>query len=455
MVAAVYLGGKRTAQRSIDLAARSALDQEFSCSPPAPGILGGYVEIDDDLFEVDNRRYFTLSVPERITVLLVGEPMATSIPLLALSLGGDTTLAGHLSVERVSEASFSSANLEPVDVVILCGLKGPSFTAAHRIGRFVKSGGGVVIFPGPESSPEVFNQHLAPVLGLPRWTGGPVSQPEGGFLTFAKVDFSHPVFEGMFDVRPRLRAQQPAIESPRIRRALPLAAGERGESVIGLSNGSPFLAEYQCGSGRVMAFAVEPQLTWSDFPVKGIFAPLLHRCAMYLAAQSATAAPITAGEPIRVTARLRGFTDRDTYSLLGPGGDVERIVPHFLTASGSVRFEAGPAQEPGVYYFRRERQGEEGYPKVIHAVAVNVDPLESDLRTASDRELSAFWETAGIREQNVRRMSADQPVAEGIRQARYGIELCKHLITLTLLLALAEMAIGRAPKPQAESPQRP
>jgi len=442
-LASVYLDGSRVAQRGLDLAAQGVGDQEFDVTPKRRGIMEGFVEIQDDMFEPDNRRYFTLEVPDDISVLLVG-PGSTATSFAALALAGDSTLAGNLTVRTITEAEFPSVDIDRQDVVILCGLRGLLPAPSRRIARFVNGGGGLIVFPGAESRIPLYNEGLFAELGLPGLTGGPSTQGPGNFLSFASVDYNHPLFEGMFDAGSGLRKKRPAVESPRIVTTLPLLAGDRGTTVIVMSDGRPFLEEYSAGAGRVLLFAVEAGVGWSDFPVKGLFAPLLHRAVRYLAGGMGPASTLVAGAPLELSVRLRDFTDRDIYTLTGPDGNAQRIVPRMQASTGLALFTSSAAEEPGVYVLRRERSGEQPSDRAIAAAAVNIATTESDLRPASDDELASFWKRSGITQDNVRRIAPGQEPAESIRLSRYGIELWKQFLMLAALVALAEMAVGRA-----------
>jgi hypothetical protein len=77
-------------------------------------------------------------------------------------------------------------------------------------------------------------------------------------------------------------------------------------------------------------------------------------------------------------------------------------------------------------------------------VAVNISPGESDLRTATNDDIEKFRARAGIPSGQIFTMPPEQ-AGETVRQARYGFELWKDFLVLAALLAVAEMAVGRAP----------
>ena len=202
--------------------------------------------------------------------------------------------------------------------------------------------------------------------------------------------------------------------------------------------------DYSVGNGRVLVYAVEAGTTWSDFPLKGLFAPILHRGIAY-AGTRFTPPPSTApGDPLEFSLRLRNFTDRDTYTMTSPDGRTQKVVPEFQGTAGNARFSGGTALEAGVYRLSRDGRGAGEPARDIAALAVNISPGESDLRTATDGDIEKFRATEKIDPERIHETPQER-AAETVRQARYGFELWKHFVVIAVLLAVAEMAVGRAP----------
>ena len=437
-VVSLYSDGARVAQQSADVSPRGEIRPVFSFMVKRRGILGCSIQIDDDAFESDNAYYFVVEVPEHIAVLLTGpDPPSTRLAALALTLGGDSLLAGHISAREITHAELPSADLSRVDVIVMCGFEGITPASARSVARFVSEGGGLMLFPGKAPLPK--DGALFRELGLPPPPGMPLTSPAGSFLSFSSVDYAHPLFEGLFDTRKG--GGKPAVESPRILRALPLSAGEKGTRVIGLTNGNAFLVDYSAGSGRVLVFAVEAGTAWSDFPLKGVFAPLLHRGIAYAGSRATLRPSLAPGDPLKFSLRLRTFTDRDTYTITSPEGNVQKVVPEFQPEAGTAAFSGGIARERGVYRLARDGRGGEK-ARDLAALAVNTSPGESDLRTATGEDIEKFRIGAGIPAGQIYTMPPEK-AAETVQQARYGFELWKDFVVLAALLAVAEMAVGR------------
>jgi hypothetical protein len=97
-----------------------------------------------------------------------------------------------------------------------------------------------------------------------------------------------------------------------------------------------------------------------------------------------------------------------------------------------------------VYRLSRDGRGPGEPARDLAALAVNISPRESDLRTATNEDIEKFRLGAGVPAGQIYTMPPEQ-AAETVRQARYGFELWKDFVVLAALLAVAEMAVARAP----------
>lgn len=447
----VYLDGNRVLQQSLDIAPGGTVSPSLSVVPGRRGLIRGYLQLEEDALDADNRRYFVLDVPVTIRVLLTG-PTAEAVRLtdLALSVGGDST-AATLQVRTVTETQLSAVDLVRYDVVVVCGLTRLPAAEGSRLAAFVRGGGGILLFPGEGTDLESVNSGLLAPLGIPpvgpAVVHGDPAAEGGTSLSFGAVDYEHPLFAGLFEEGTAMRPERHAVESPRVYRSVVPAAGTAGRAVISLSNGTPFLTEYAAGSGRVLLCAVEAGTGWSDLPLKGLFVPLLHRSAAYLAARADRTASFTAGGDLRIRLRLPDRTERDALVLTAPDGTEEKPQPEAAPGSGVLTLTAGQASAVGFYEIRREAP----QSAVLATAAVNTDPAESDLEPVDPATLERFLESVGIAPGRVVRMPAGAMLERSVREARFGVELWKYFAALAALFALLEMLVGREPR-SAETP---
>lgn len=446
-VASLYLDGLRVAQQSVDLPPRGSASLTLTAVPKRRGILSGAIRLEDDLLDIDNSRYFTAAIPETIAVLLAGgTPEDTRFSALALTLAGDSSVAGLFRVHRVTDSQLPYTDLQRFDVLVLASVRSLPPLVASRIVSSVRQGKGLIVFPGPSMNVGELNKGLLSPLGIPAMTLpaaiSPGSQAEG-FVRFEKIDFAHPVFTGMFEREPSAQGSKPPIESPRIRSAATTTPGPSGLTLIGLTDGRPFLREYQPGTGRVFVCAVDAGIAWSDFAVRGIFAPLLHRTILYLAAARQTQDDAHVGDRLSIQLRQSAEDFRREYVLVSPSGTEERVTPQTRPATGALLFESTPAEEPGLYHLRYggASPGQDTSP--LQAVAVHPSALESDLKPAAGELLAVFWKRHGVPEENVRTLDATGSLQREVEETRHGVELWRLFLALAAACALIEMLVAR------------
>ncbi len=437
----VYVEGTRVAQHLLNMSAGSSAVSSFSISPKHRGVITGYTQLDDD-FEPDNRRYFTFTVPERVDVLLAGSNEDTRFMSLVLRAGLDSSRQGLINVTSVPEQQFAAMDLSKFDVVVCCAIRDFSSGESERLARFVRAGGGLIIFPGGEVLVENYNTGPLKGLGIPRMDKPTTSgQQEQGFVSFDRIDFAHPVFAGLFEETREKTKRQPTVESPRVFSSLKTTPGVNGNEIIRLSDGSGFLTEYPADSGNVFLFSIDAGLGWSDFPTKGIFAPLLYRSVLYLATMENSNPSFLVGNEITARVRLRQNDEQGNFVLRSPSGIEERILPQ-RTGGGTATFIIPRAMESGPYEIRQSGSTNRSGP--LYAAAVNVDPRESDLRQASDDDMKKFFDDIGLTPAQVTNLRSGQTINAAILESRFGVELWKYFLVLALVCALAEMMISRA-----------
>ena len=445
-VVSVFLNGTRVAERSIDIPKHSDLSVEFSVAANSTGFIEGFVETEDDDFQYDNRRYFVLQIPERVRALLVGAPGDLRYPRLALSTRTSASESA-LVLDEVAPDRLSSVEIRHADVIVLCTSQGLSAAQISELSAFVKSGGGLALFPGTQIDPAAFNSLLGAGLTVPSLTAidrpsKPLAENES-FLEFDKVELQHPLFEGMFEAGKKQSAKGSSrsssapdqrIESPRIRTSARFTPGTQSNPIISLTNGAPFLLEQQLGSGRVLLYAVPPTTEWSDFPMKGIFVPLLHRSVLYLARQQARAEESLPGAEVVIRS---GVAAGGAWTIRNPEKVDLMATPTPQAYQQTVRFHA--TDQLGVY----KVLAKEG---TLQEFVVNLDPRESRTQKATSGEIDALVGRLGIEKSSVRESNQAETIERTVLESRFGVELWKYLLILALAVAIIELFVARSSK---------
>jgi len=436
----VFASGVRVAQKGVTIESGKSADVELSVVPKTAGIIEGMATLEEDDLEFDNRRYFTVTIPKELHVLIVGNP--ADIRYISLALA--TRSAGDSSSLKIFEstpAGMTASQISWADAIILSNVRDLTSAQHDRIRGFLLSGGGLIVFPGSTSTPSQFNL-LASSLRIPRILSLEENPPDQSqsFLEIDKTDVRHPLFVGMFEdgmeqaARRISKSPTKALESPRVRTFVRYASNPQDFPVITLSNGAAFLLDQKVGSGRVLLFSVAANLEWSDFPLKGLFVPLLHRSVSYLAQQQSALESAIVGDPVAL-GNIRHSAMK--FSVYDPRKNEFTLQASLRGLDKSLLVK--DTFVPGIY---QVKSGAE----VIRAFSVNVDPDESKTEKADDESIQNMMARFHIDASAVRTMANEKELAEAVTESRYGLELWKHLLIAALIVALVEMLVSRETK---------
>jgi hypothetical protein len=362
--------GQTIESKPVTIAANSSASVSFAAFTLSAAYLRGTVRAGTDPLPQDNAFHFVLTPSRPVSVLVVapreesGQRTDSTLYLSkALSIG--TTPA--FETEIVSAVRMAPASLQKRSVVILNDTPFPPAAAGGAMKRFVEQGGGLLVVLGEHSSWPTNDAAL-----LPGTLGGIVDRPDGRGGALGFLDYSHPVFE-VFKA-PR----SGDFSGTRVFRYRALTAPEGTRVLARFDDGSVAATEQRIGLGRVVTWNTTLDDSWSDLSKKPVFLPLVHQLARYLARYEEPAAWRTVGQVL----------DLSSASILA-GGRRDRVA---LTPSGrrvTLTTGSGPEflelDEQGFYELRSTGATETRPP----AVAVDVDPAESDLSDMDPREFTA------------------------------------------------------------------
>jgi hypothetical protein len=247
-------------------------------------------------------------------------------------------------------------------------------------------------------------------------------------IEFDEIDYNHPLFENIF-----LEKQKKQIESPSINIYHKINVPGTGKSIMKLIDGSSFLSEYSQSGGKVFLFNSSADLSWNDFPLKSIFAPLMNKIVLYVSAIKSENEEQFAGEKINVNVSKRRLPQ---IRILRPDNKEdlinlkETISSNFLTYSFS--------ELTGNYIFFSGKI-------LLNSVSVNINPLESVVNHYSDNEFENYLDEIKFKGSFLMIDKDENPV-EQILQARFGSELWRYFLIAALIIALIEMTVARNAK---------
>ncbi len=382
----------------------------------------GMVELPDDAFAPDNRRYFVIPPVTRTEVLVVRPGGSADRSAGALDDADyveralDPTGRGErFSVSTVRAGSLSNQDRDRFPVVVLADVGRLDPAGVRWLRDHVANGGGVLLVLGNRTDIRFWNADLLPDLAGVR-VRAPLERAGGVRLSPAARE--HPMLDGLVSGG-RL------IDDISVRRAFEIESGA-AEEVLELPGIGPALVVSRAPSGgEVATLATGLDPSWNDVPRSGLIVPLLHRLVERLERSGRGGGSALVGSDLEVG--LPGPVGA-TVVAAAPDGRELIAEPRPGRRPGAVVRAVGV---PGVYRF-------ESGGRLLAMGAVNVAPSESDLRPLDENALAE-------------RLSPLEPVflapgpglAGQVLETRYGRELWRVFLYLALALLALEMLIAR------------
>lgn len=405
----LFMGDVRVASTDLTIPPHDTIQVSLKVVPEGGGFTTGCARLEiDDALSADNRSYYTFYVPPGVEVYLAGDSLEISRVELALNPKGGR----EYSVIPTKLESLNRLGEYPgASVVFLIGVESISPYIAGFLREILRNGGGVLISPSEASDIASLNREFLQATGCPQF-GELVSEGE---TSWGNIDYRHPLFEGVF-------GEGPALDSPRFSRYFRLM-GPGGSDIIDFRGGLPYLREVAVGEGRILIFSAGFSDFWGDISQRGIFAPLIHKAALYLGSHiDGGAASITAGEPIQhISEPANGG-----FSILKPDGERIELLP--TPEAHSLRLKYQHTGSSGIYRLLR---GDD-----ISAVfAVNPAVEASRLQRVDGMILTG--EVI---------ISPEADIGEAVSLGRVGTELWRWFLALALLFLVSELVIARLVK---------
>ncbi|MFQ5772621.1 MAG: hypothetical protein ACE5HX_18945, partial [bacterium] len=420
-LAHLFVNGKRVGQRAVDLEGKSSKKALFRMIPEQSGLQSGYVMLEDDGLLEDNRRYFTFNILHEIPVLLVGGHKEDT-HYLKLALHPEQDATSNIKINEILNSALNEQNLDDYPVVILSNV--PQFDNGNtlKIKRYLNDGGGLIVFLGPNVNLRNYNETIHRKLTLPLLSESIGNLGEEQFISLGKIDYSHPIFRSVFE------EEKKYIESPHLRMVVRAKSENQIDKIMEYSNGEPFLFESEYKKGRIMYFTTSLSRDWSDLTLRGIFVPLINRCVTYLAGgTSAEKDEILIGEEIAFSLDRKSMSTE--FSIEKPDGSQIKIRPEISQGKYFVRFR--DTDQPGIYTLKSGEQR-------LSLWAVNYDPAELENKSFETPELKKLIQGGQYFE-----IKDTEDIAEKLKESRFGQELWKYFVAVTLFLLVVEMFIMR------------
>lgn len=441
----LVIDDKRLDEQDVTLAAGSTTVAVMGHIFERVGVHSGYVELDTDGLEADNRRYFTVRVRERLPVLVVNGapsviPYRDGAFYLRLALHATTRRGESLSpvqAEIVPEDQLPAHPLGDYGCVILADVAEIEPSWADRLARYVRGGGGLLIFCGSRVNAESYNATLGPDGAgiLPARLAAPVSAQAGDdpFFRIVNVNVQHPIFRDIFT-----EMNWDTTQFKRFFRTESENEDDEAGVLLSLSEG-PLLVEQSVGPGTVMLCTSTCTAEWNNMPLKKSFLPLLHQIVYYMSRSASESVSTPVGMAYRLkipdvatSVPVKFFPPRGEDT---PREDKERQpqVVQSVVENGVNTATFHGVDVPGVY-----RTEVHAGDKVLRGMfAVNVLPAESNLERIPAHEAAAMLDADKVD------IVADAGQLDAVvKRQREGLPLWDYLLAATLVIAVIESLVA-------------
>ncbi|MBX3101183.1 MAG: BatA domain-containing protein [Bacteroidetes bacterium] len=414
--------GKATGVSQVDVPAGESREVQMVFTPSQRGWQSAFVELQDPAVEFDNRRHFSFYIPDNSRILLVtGEEDPR---YLRLFFG---QLTRQYKLEETDARNFPGKRLEDYAMIIMAGVPEVSAGLATRLETWTRQGGGLLVLPSEKMDIASLNTLLG------RMGGGNFGKLHtyGTPTPLAMPDLQDVLFEGVFA---KARAQD-KFDSPAISRIFTYAPTQSAVHFVPLKDqsGKPFLVRVPVDDGMLCVFTSYPSLTWSDFPLKTSFVPVLYRTALLLNHMARQELYQTLGK-----FQLRKLKARDNTSIR-------------LVSQQDRNLSMVPDQyvQAGQTFLNFERTGVtagswhiQSGDTTLEKISFNLPAAESDLRTLPADKLRAYLDEAGAG--FVTLLDAHEAVLrKQVEEQAGGMPLWRYFLLGVLLLLLAEALIIR------------
>ncbi|HRN25841.1 MAG: BatA and WFA domain-containing protein [Ignavibacteriaceae bacterium] len=420
-VVSLFLDNERAAQKSFDVKAGQSTNVEIEAVPKSTGFIDVTAEIETDEIEQDNKRFASLFIPEKISVGLFAE---NNNDLSFVDLALQTTGETKYLIERKNINQLSSQQLNKYQTIIFSA--NSLISGIELIKNYIQNGGGLFLFPSSVPDQSTLNQFYSQLgLGVNSSFVGKVNSNDLK-IKFDKTDFNHPIFQNVFQNDEKKKYESPEINAY-------YKNSSAGNQIISLVDGSSFLSEIRFGKGKILVFNCAPVLTWSDFPIKSIFAPLMNKSVAYLSSKERDQNIFIAGEEVNINLRNQNSSQikivkpdkSEEFINLNENSSRDYLAYSNTNVAGNYKFYSGD--------------------KLIDNISINTDPAESKTNYADENDFENYLKEIKF-DGNYVPIDKESNITEKILQARFGSELWRYFLLVAIILALIEMTIARNTK---------
>jgi hypothetical protein len=428
------LGAQTVAKGFVDLPARGTARKTLGAVLP-PGVVSGRVELSRDELQgldEDDGQDFVVHVPRDLKALIVdGSPSslrARDEAFFVEAALAPARTGGRIHAQTLDADAAANVPLDGYDVILLLNVPAPPRPFGEKLRQAaMQRGAGILIALGDHVDPDAYNDSLGDLLPRPLHLIKTAADPgtpgaEDHAARFGVLEWTHPLFR-VFGP-----AEREGLESARTFRYALLKPEGQAHTLASYDDGAPALIEKGYGAGRVLLYTSSVSRSWTDWPIRVSFLPVLQQAVSWLAdaLEQRQPAVATVGEERTLAAAGGARVEK----VLGPDGQPVPVRRENSHPDDAIV----PLAAPGQYRALIAQRGVEPREEPALTFVATLDPRESDLRRVDEAELKAQLGGAG---------SAQVAASAAAAQGAHGTPLWSGLLLLGALALLGEGALTR------------
>lgn len=428
--------GKQVASTRVSVPPGGVETARFVYLFSQPGTHTGQIELGtaqsaDGLIR-DNATPFVVRARDRIRTL-VQDMRPASDPgksesfylLTAMAPGG----AAESLLPRLREGEgLGGVSLREYDAVVLAGVTNLSTADRSALTEYVRAGGGLLLFPGPETNATQVNADLAGLL--PATLGTRRVLPDEQAVTLNPATVAHPAL-ALFKDTATLN-----LGNARFTTYFPLepisddSDPNAVQVMLRFSSGDPAFVERKVGLGKVLLAASSAGTTWNQLPLRASYVPLIYQLVSYLGQGPTAHRNLQQDEPLFLSLPL---TDANkSVRVTNPAG--RSTGQNSALDARGVTFSYGATDRAGIYTVAVADS------KTTDAFAVSLNANESDLTPTEPGQAASL---AGMPSNKLTVATTPQQLAASVSRSRYGAEVWRPLIWLVIPLLFLESLLAQ------------
>jgi len=359
----------------------------------------GYVTITENGLEYDNTLFFSISKPEKINVLSIGE--SEKSVFLSRIYTKDEFNYNNYNLE-----SLDYNVLEKQDAIVLNELKEIPQALQTTLKSFVEKGGNLVFIPSNENSPSNNSRFLSNFGNIQFKS----LQKTEKLIT--KIAFNNPLYSSVFE-KQITNFQYPSTKSS-------FTINSSNPAILSYEDQSVFLTSVQNQIASVYVFSAALNKTNSNFINSPLVVPTFYNMAQSIQKTGISALTIGENNPILIDVLL----EKD--EIVSIKNKEESFIPVQQILNNKVKFSCNDyPQQAGNFEVYKQNE-------ILKNISFNYNRTESNLVPTDESVLSDYTTSETI-----------DTIFTTLQTNRTDTELWKWFVILTLLFLVIEVFIQK------------